>query len=241
MSAASTRRALGLSANCEGGRPPVDTVSAMGEMRPIFMSSSTRAAIVERASPVDFASSARVRGTPSRRSWNSWLTPDTPDAGSMVIFATFSIYPRVEALKSAGLLTGCRGPASRSAQKSARPGRGIRHVARPVGLANRCCSSTATTMMMPFATACTDEVEVVLDEDVGQRGEDEDAEDGAGDRAASADEQGAADDDRGDRVELVELAVRRGAGGGAAEDHDGRDAGAEARRSRRATWCDASR
>ncbi len=78
MSAASTRRALGLIANSDGGRPPVETVSAIGMMRPMRMSSSTRAAIVDRASPVDFASSARVRGTPSRSSWKSSLTPDTP-------------------------------------------------------------------------------------------------------------------------------------------------------------------
>ena len=101
MSAASTRRALGLSANCDGGRPPVDTVSAIGVMRPIRMSSSTRAAIVERARPVDFASSARVRGTPSRRSWNSWFTPDTPGVGSMLIFATFHSFRGSEPPKSA--------------------------------------------------------------------------------------------------------------------------------------------
>ena len=44
------------------------------------MSSSTRAATVERASPVACARDARVRGTPSRRSWNSSLAPDVPSA-----------------------------------------------------------------------------------------------------------------------------------------------------------------
>ena len=79
-SAASTMRAEGLSANCEGGRPPVDAASATGLTRPSCMSSSTRAAIVERARPVDWASAARVRGAPSRRSWKSSLAPELPSA-----------------------------------------------------------------------------------------------------------------------------------------------------------------
>ena len=81
MSAATTTRAPGFSANCDGGRPPVDAASATGVTRPIRMSSSTRAAIVERARPVDFASCARVRGTPSRSSWNSSVTPDSRGSG----------------------------------------------------------------------------------------------------------------------------------------------------------------
>ena len=44
---------------------------------------------------------------------------------------------------------------------------------------------------------------VVEREDVGERLEDQHAEDGADDGAAPAGQQGAADDDRGDRVELV--------------------------------------
>ena len=35
---------------------------------------------VDRASPVACAREARVRGTPSRRSWNSSLAPDVPSA-----------------------------------------------------------------------------------------------------------------------------------------------------------------
>ena len=49
--------------------------------------------------------------------------------------------------------------------------------------------------------------QVVQREDVGERGEDQHAEDGADDGAAATGEQGAADDDGGDRVELVERAV----------------------------------
>ena len=60
-------------------------------------------------------------------------------------------------------------------------------------------------MITPLATACAEVSQVVQGEDVGERGEDQHAEDGADDRAAAAGEQGAADDDRGDRVELVEL------------------------------------
>jgi hypothetical protein len=44
------------------------------------MSSSTRAATVDRASPVATAREARVRGTPSRSSWNSSLAPEVPSA-----------------------------------------------------------------------------------------------------------------------------------------------------------------
>src|SRR4051812_16140112 len=60
---------------------------------------------------------------------------------------------------------------------------------------------------------------VVEREDVGQRREDQDAEDGADDRAAPAGEEGAADDDGSDRVELVERAVGRAAGRGARDQH----------------------
>ena len=58
-------------------------------------------------------------------------------------------------------------------------------------------------MITPLATACVGGVEVVEGEDVGERGEDQHAEDGADDRAATAAEQRAADDDGRDRVELV--------------------------------------
>ena len=49
-----------------------------GVTRPSCISASTRGATVDRASPVACARDARVRGTPSRRSWNSSLAPDVP-------------------------------------------------------------------------------------------------------------------------------------------------------------------
>ena len=52
----------GLRANSEGGRPPVETPPPNGATRPSRISTSMRAAIVDRASPVVSASSARVRG-----------------------------------------------------------------------------------------------------------------------------------------------------------------------------------
>ena len=91
MSAASTRRAPGLSANCDGGVRPWTRLSATGVISPILISSSTRAAIVERARPVDFASSARVRGTPSRRSWKSSVTPHSGGSGFDDSFATIPL------------------------------------------------------------------------------------------------------------------------------------------------------
>ena len=48
-STASTTRAAGLNANVAGGRPPVDVASPAGATNPEESSSSTRAAIVERA------------------------------------------------------------------------------------------------------------------------------------------------------------------------------------------------
>src|SRR4051794_35395941 len=69
---------------------------------------------------------------------------------------------------------------------------------------------------------------VVEDEDVRDRREDQDPEDGADDGAASAGEQRAADDDRRDRVELIEVAVRRAAGRGLRDQHQRGDAAAEA-------------
>ena len=81
--------------------------------------------------------------------------------------------------------------------------------------------------------------EVVEREDVGQRGEDQDAEDGADDGAAAAREQRAADDDRGDRVELVELAVGRGAGRGAGDHHHRGDAAADTEQDVEQHACDA--
>src|SRR3954454_15093542 len=69
---------------------------------------------------------------------------------------------------------------------------------------------------------------VVEDEDVVERGEDQDAEDGADDGAPAAGEQRAADDDRGDRVELVEVAVGGATGGGPGDQHQGGDAAADA-------------
>ena len=68
MSTPATTRALGLSASSDGGRPPVETPSPNGATRPSRISTSIRAAIVERARPVASASWARVRGCPSRSS-----------------------------------------------------------------------------------------------------------------------------------------------------------------------------
>lgn len=50
-------------------------------------------------------------------------------------------------------------------------------------------------------------LEVVESEDVGDRGEDQDAEYGSDDGAPAAAEQGPADDRGGDGVELVQVAV----------------------------------
>ena len=69
--------------------------------------------------------------------------------------------------------------------------------------------------------------QVVLREDIDQRREDQHAEHGAHDGSASADEQGATDDDRGDGIELVQGSVGRGADAGAAEHHDAGDPGGE--------------
>src|SRR3954451_13833882 len=69
---------------------------------------------------------------------------------------------------------------------------------------------------------------VVEDEDDGERLEDQDAQDGADDGAATTGEQRAADDDRCDRVELVEVAVRRAAGGGPGDEHQRGEATAQA-------------
>ncbi len=91
-STATTTLAAGLIANCDGGRPPVETASATGVMSPMRISSSTRTATVDRARPVDLASSARVRGTPSRSNWNNWLTPLTDCTESVVILFTPSVH-----------------------------------------------------------------------------------------------------------------------------------------------------
>ena len=130
ISAARTTRALGLSANCDGGRPPVDAASATGMIRPIRMSSSTRAAIVDRASPVDFASCARVRGPPSRSSWKRSiaLLPTGVDSDERVTTIQ-SITGRDD--RKIRRLAG-------EPTDAASPLRRRRHVARPVGLANRC-------------------------------------------------------------------------------------------------------
>jgi hypothetical protein len=70
-----------LSANSDGGLPPVETAPPYGAIRPSFIKASTREATVERASPVSWASSARVRGVPSRSSWNTSLAPGAGSAG----------------------------------------------------------------------------------------------------------------------------------------------------------------
>ena len=66
MSTPATTQAPGLRASRDGGRPPVET-PPYGITRPSRISTSIRAAIVDRASPVASASWARVRGCPSRR------------------------------------------------------------------------------------------------------------------------------------------------------------------------------
>src|SRR3954471_10292746 len=71
--------------------------------------------------------------------------------------------------------------------------------------------------------------QVVEDEDVGDRREDEHTEEGADDGAAATGEERAADDRRGDRVELVELPVGAGAGRRPGHDHDCGDPAAQAR------------
>ncbi len=83
--------------------------------------------------------------------------------------------------------------------------------------------------------------QVVEDEQVGDRGEHEHAEDRADQRAAAAGQQGPADDHRGDGVELVERAVRARPGRGQRRDHDRRDAAAEPGDRRRAARCAGAR
>src|SRR6185312_14668342 len=71
--------------------------------------------------------------------------------------------------------------------------------------------------------------QVVEDEQVGDRGEHQHAEDRTDQRAAAAGEQRASDDDRGDRVQLVQVAVGAGAGGRPGHDHHRGDAAAQPR------------
>ena len=51
MSTPATTRAAGFSASSDGGRPPVETPSPYGATSPSRISTSIRAAIVERARP----------------------------------------------------------------------------------------------------------------------------------------------------------------------------------------------
>ena len=76
----STTLPLAAIANCEDGRPPVETASPTGPTRPRFISASMRSATVDRARPVIDDSSVRVRGRPSRRIWNRSLATDEPRA-----------------------------------------------------------------------------------------------------------------------------------------------------------------
>ena len=77
-----TTPASGLNASRAGGRPPVLAASPDGVSSPAASRASTRAATVERASPVILISSARVRGVPSSISWRSSPAPDgLPDVG----------------------------------------------------------------------------------------------------------------------------------------------------------------
>ena len=63
-----TTLAAGLSAKSAGGRPPVERAPPNGATSSSRMSTSMRAAMVDRARPVASASSARVQGRPSRSS-----------------------------------------------------------------------------------------------------------------------------------------------------------------------------
>ena len=76
----STTRPLAAIANCDDGRPPVETASPTGPTRPSFMRASMRRATVERARPVIAESSVRVRGRPSRRIWKRSLATEEPRA-----------------------------------------------------------------------------------------------------------------------------------------------------------------
>src|SRR3954452_7487501 len=69
--------------------------------------------------------------------------------------------------------------------------------------------------------------QVVEDEDVGDGREAQHAKERADDRAASTAQQRAADDDGGDGVELVQVAVGARPGGRAGDEHDGGDAAAQ--------------
>src|SRR3954454_2444733 len=70
--------------------------------------------------------------------------------------------------------------------------------------------------------------QIVQREDVAERGEDQDAQDGADDRAAAADQERAADDDGGDGVELVEDAMGGAAGRRPGHEHHRSDAARDA-------------
>ena len=90
-----------------------------------------------------------------------------------------------------------------------------------------CWTRTAATMMPPLTMFWASVDEVVDGEQVGDRREDEHAEQGADDRAPAAAEQRAADDRRGDRVELVEVGHGRLGRGGLRGEHDRGDAAAQ--------------
>ena len=76
----STTRPLAAIANCDEGRPPVETASPTGPTSPSCMRASMRRPTVDRARPVIADSSVRVRGRPSRRIWNRSLATDDPRA-----------------------------------------------------------------------------------------------------------------------------------------------------------------
>ena len=76
-------RRAGLKAKRAGGRPPVERASPPGPSSPAASSASTRAPTVDRARPVTWTSSARVRGRPSRMSWSSAPAPVGAVGGGM--------------------------------------------------------------------------------------------------------------------------------------------------------------
>ena len=95
-STARTTLLSGEKAKTAGGLPPVEWASPTVTMRPADMSMSMRVATVERAWPVTDASSARVRGAPSRSIWKSSPGPGWRDAD----FGSCSMTMRVFSLGS---------------------------------------------------------------------------------------------------------------------------------------------
>ena len=206
MSAATTRRALGI--ECELRRRPTagrdglgdrgdqahphELVDPHGDGRP---SESGRLRELR----------AGARHSVTQQLEQLRLTPDSGGSGIHDPFATFHSLRRPSRPKSAEFRRGCRlRPRGVVAQSAPRwSAAATSHVARPVGLGEALLQQHRDHDDDALRDRLHRRGQVVLHEHVRQRREDQHAEDGAGDRAAPADEQRAADDDRGDRVELV--------------------------------------